>query len=192
MTYPNMAELLQDRKLGDWTLDHFTIYENDITARLQGISLDTYIRLVHGGTVMMSNTNMEQETNEEFCKRAYGDILIAGLGMGMIVMAIQDKPNVKSITIIEKSHEVIEMVSTQLCLNDKVKIVCADIFEWEPTKRYDVIYLDIWPVISRRIYASEMMPLKRKFRNYLKPKKLSPDRFCKCWAENFAKNGKPL
>ena len=71
----------------------------------------------------MSNTNMD------FCCNAYGDVLIGGLGIGMIILAIQDKSKVKSITVIEKNQEVIDIIAPQLKFNDKVKIICADVFE---------------------------------------------------------------
>ena len=38
----------------------------------------------------------------DFCCYAHGDMLIGGLGIGMIILAIQDNPEVKSITVIEK------------------------------------------------------------------------------------------
>lgn len=78
----------------------------------------------------MSDTNMEKRTNSDFCINAYGDIIIGGLGIGMIIMAIQDKPEVNTITVIEKNQEVIDLVASQLNFNDKVNIVCADVFEW--------------------------------------------------------------
>ena len=52
----------------------------------------------------------------------------------MILMAIHDNEAVKSITVLEKHQEVIDMIAPQLPLNDKVKIICADVFEWKPEK----------------------------------------------------------
>ena len=36
----------------------------------------------------------------------------------MIIMAIQDKPEVNSITVIEKNQEVIDLVASQLKFNE--------------------------------------------------------------------------
>ena len=71
---------------------------------------------------------MEKNTNREFCSKAHVDIIIGGLGIGMIIIAIQDKPDVKSITVIEKNQEVIDMVASQLDFNEKGNIICADVF----------------------------------------------------------------
>ena len=188
--YQNMVELLNPRKVGDYELSHFTVSDNDIRARIDGIWAGKYVKLTHNGDVVMSNTAMEERTNREFCRVAHGDILVSGLGIGMIIVAIQDNPNVNSITIIEKSPEVIEMVASQLPFNDKVKIINADVFEWKPEKgqKFDCIYHDIWNWVNSDVYEEEMKPLKRKYCHYLKSKEISPNRFHKCWVEYQAKN----
>ena len=192
--FKDMTTLLEDREEGFFKLDRFTVGDNDFGAMVSGVSKGTYMRLKHNGEVVMSNTYMEERTNMDFIYNAYGDILIGGLGIGMIIMAIQDNPEVKSITVIERYEEVINMVATQLKFNDKVKIINADVFDWKPEKgnKYDVIYMDIWNYINEVIYNEEMKPLKRKFSRYLKSKELSPKRFNKCWAEWQAKNGRRL
>lgn len=192
--YPNMSELLEDRQKGDWKLQHFTIGENDFFAMRDGISPGTYIRLVHNCKCVMSNTRMEERTNMNFCHSANGDVLIGGLGIGLIILAIQDKPEVKTITVIEKNQEVIDMVATQLNFNDKVKIICADVFEWKPDKgvKYDCSYMDVWAWINRDVYETEMKPLKRKFSKYLRKKSENPNRYNKCWAEYEAKTERRL
>ena len=119
--YKNMSELLEERELNGWKLQKFEIKNDNIIAMFDGITPGKYIRLLHNGECVMSDTNMEKRTNSDFCINAHGDIIIGGLGIGMIIMAIQDKPEVKSITVIEKNKEVIDIVATQLELNDKEK-----------------------------------------------------------------------
>lgn len=192
--YLEMSELLEDRQVGDWKLERFFIDKNNFSAMISGISPGTYVRLLHKGSCVMSNTSMEKRTNADFCIHAHGDVLIGGLGIGMIVLAIQEKPEVKSITVIEKNQEVIDMVASQLNFNEKVKIICADVFEWKPEKgvKYDVSYMDIWNWINKDVYNDEMKPLKRKYARYLKSKEENPKRYNKCWAEYQAKNGRRL
>lgn len=52
--------------------------------------------------VVMSDTPMEKHTNQEFLDAAHGDVLIAGLGIGLIVMPLLDDPEITSITVVEK------------------------------------------------------------------------------------------
>ena len=190
----NMADLLEEKQEGDWKLKKFIIDQNNWQARLEGILPGTYIQLIHNGECVMSDTSMEKRTNFDFVHHAYGDVLIGGLGIGMIVLAIQDKPEVKSITIIEKNKEVINLVASQLDFNEKVKIICADVFEWKPKMgtKYDVSYMDIWNWVNRDVYEKEMKPLKRKYARFLRSEAENPRRYNKCWAEYQAKNGRRL
>lgn len=193
-TFYNMADLLEDREEGKWKLQRFTVERGNFFAMKDGITPGTYMRLTHNGECVMSDTNMEKRTNMDFVYNAYGDVLIGGLGIGMIILAIQDKPEVKSITVIEKNQEVINMVASQLNFNEKVKIICADVFEWKPEKdtKYDVSYMDIWNWINEDVYEREMKPLKRKYARFLRSKAENPNRYNKCWAEYQARTGRRL
>lgn len=192
--YKNMSELLEERENNGWKLEKFEIKQDNFRAMFDGITPGIYIRLTHNGECVMSDTDMEKNTNRKFCLKAYGDIIIGGLGIGMIIMAIQDKPEVKSITVIEKNQEVIDLVASQLDFNEKVNIICADVFEWKPERgvKYDMAYMDIWNWINEDIYKKEMQPLKRKYARFLRRKEVNPNRFNECWAEYQAKNGRRL
>lgn len=52
---------------------------------LQCVSAGDYVKLSVGGTLMMSDTPMERRTNMEFIDKAKGDVMIAGLGIGLIL-----------------------------------------------------------------------------------------------------------
>ena len=190
-----MAEILKDGQAGDFTLSRFKITENDFIAKFRsGITDGTYMQLKHKGQIVMSDTNMEKRTNLNFCNKAHGNVLIGGLGIGMIVLAIQDSPEIESITIIEKYSEVIELVGTQLLLNEKVKIIQADVFDWKPDKgqKFNCIYMDIWNWINSDIYRKEMVPLTRKYGRYLIPKDMDVNRFNDCWCKYQAKHDRRI
>lgn len=192
--YKNMSELLEEKELNGWKLQKFEIRNDNIRAMFNGITPGTYIRLLHDGECVMSDTEMEKRTNLDFCIKAHGDIIIGGLGIGMIIMAIQDEPEVKSITVIEKNQEVIDLVASQLKFNDKVNIICADVFEWKPEHgvKYDMAYMDIWNWVNEDVYKKEMQPLKRKYARFLRSKNENLNRFNECWAEYQAKTGRRL
>lgn len=190
--YYDMSKLLKPTKLNNYSLEYFSI--NDIDESIiNGIPINkTFVRLIDESNkfskCVMSNTPMEEHTNSDFIYRAFGDILIGGLGIGMIILPLQDKEDVKSITIIEKSKDIVDMISNQLSFNDKVTIINDDIFTYKPKNvKYDCIYIDIWNYVNSDVYNDEMKPLKNKYRRYLKLKKDSPNRFISCWAEEQAK-----
>lgn len=189
--YKKMAEILKPCKVGNAEIDIMEIKDTNFRAALSGISPGKYARLRVNGECMMSETPMEHRTNRDFIRNAHGDILIGGLGIGMIILAIQDEPEVKSITVIEMNENVIDAVLHQLPINEKVRVLCMDAFLWKPDKKFDCIYMDIWPVVNEDVYQ-EMKKLKRKYGHYLKTKQESPERFNECWAEWYAKTGKRL
>jgi len=132
--------------------------------------------------IVMSDTPMELKTNLGVIHNSNGNVLIGGLGIGAILLLIQEKPEVKSIIIVEKYKEIIEMIKPNLPLNKKVKIIEEDIFEWLPENKskFDTIYFDIWNnVCSDNL--ENMKELKTRFRKFLN--KENPEKWMGCWRE---------
>jgi spermidine synthase len=121
--------------------------------------------------VVMSNSAMEMRTNQDFVDKAYGDVLIAGMGISMITKALQEKKEVTSITIIEKNPKLMYFMMPLIRehLNFTTKIIEGDIFEYETEEKFDCIYFDIWNFIEAENYL-EMLELHNKFSKNLKPK----------------------
>lgn len=186
--YKEMHKILKPCEIIPYKLENFHIDDKNFGAKLQGISPGTYTRLMYRGQVIMSDTNMEKRTNLEFVRNAYGNVVVGGLGIGLILMAIQDKEDVRTITVLEKSKEIIQMVGEQLPLNKKVKIIQADVFEWEPKESdcFNTIYMDIWTYINQDIYFNQMEPLIEKYQRYLDNN--DPNRSVTCWCEYEAEH----
>lgn len=187
--YKNMSEILEDRKVGDFELSHFEIGKNDLYAMRHGIPCGKFVRLTHKGEVVMSDTDMEKRTNSSFVLNAHGNVLVGGLGIGLILLPVQDKEDVSHITVIEKNKEVIDLIADQLPLNEKVEIVNADVFNYIPTGKYNTIYMDIWNYINEDVYNQQMRPLMSRCRRYLVPKSEDENRYINCWCRLKAKNG---
>lgn len=126
-----------------------------------------FVRLVIGRELVMSDTRMERNSNWEFCSIAHGRVLIAGLGLGLILHNLQHPERIQEITIIEKSQDVIDLVSP-LFLHLPIKYIHADILEWKPQKgeKFDVIYFDIWSTITEE-NLTEIRLLHNRFKHYL-------------------------
>ena len=172
---------LKNNTINNYTLEHFTIIKDSFYTLINKIPPGEYVRLINKYDCIMSNTPMELQTNQDFINNAYGDVLIARLVIGLIVLPIQNYCN--SITIIEKSNDIIDLIVPQLPLNDNVTIINEDIFKFIPKNKYDCIYFDIWNYVNSDIYK-EMVKLKNKFKPFLKDK----NGYIKCWAEYQAKN----
>jgi spermidine synthase len=112
----------------------------------------------------MSNTDMEIRTHRAAIQEAKGNVLVTGLGLGMYLTAILAKEEVNSVTVIEKSEDLIRLVSPHFIDDQRVTVICADAFYWKPPKdaHYDFVWHDIWPDICSD-NLKEMTKLKRKF-----------------------------
>lgn len=194
MSFVSMSKILEEKETDNFKLEKFTIEKY---SPYIGIPTGEYIRLLDKNKsfdkCIMSDTPMEHNTNYKLLQRANGDVLIGGLGIGMVLMPLMEMEEVKSITIIEKHQEIIDMVGKQLPLNDKVKIINGDIFnnEFPRGTKFDVIYFDIWNVISSDEYK-EMQYLKKIYRRCLRSKKENSNAWMGCWAEYEAKTGREL
>jgi hypothetical protein len=119
----------------------------------RGLKAGTYIRLIRTKpytSLVMSDTPMEINTNWRFIHNSNGHCLVGGLGVGLVLLSAQDRGEVKSILVVEKEQEIIDLVLRRLPVNDKVTVICDDILTWRPEKGvlFDTIYFDIWDTIS--------------------------------------------
>jgi hypothetical protein len=73
---------------------------------------------------------------------AYGDVLITGLGFGILALWVANKPEVKSVTVIEYSQDVINLFLASNQLPDKVKIIVGDADNYVTDKHYNSLLLD--------------------------------------------------
>jgi hypothetical protein len=134
------------------------------------------------GEPIMATNNHERRSNAEFLLRAHGDVLVGGAGLGMVLLAAEQRPEVRSITCIEIDHEIIELVSSRLPLK-KTRLVRGDVFEWTPPAGtvYDVAYFDIWNHPDSPGVFPDMQHLRERFRPYLNRE--NPEAWLGCWEE---------
>lgn len=133
--------------------------------------------------VLMTDSEMELLSNKHFIDNAKGDILILGLGLGMIVFPLLEDNSINSITIIEKDQEIIDFVGEKinnLDVSKKVKIVCDDAFNYFKNTQdygmYDYIYIDFWSTITQES-VNEMEYLMIQY----SPLKKDESSFLRCW-----------
>ena len=109
----------------------------------------SYLALTEGNNIWMSLNPNEIETMKPFIYKAKGNVLVLGLGMGYVPFMMANKPEVKSITIIEKDPEIIGLFNTLINPNfknkEKIKIIEDDAINYtKKNNRYDYIFADLW------------------------------------------------
>ena len=169
---------IPEGKSGDWSVSKFSVSQKDaefhnlrcaINPRSAGreIEVGEYTQLKRGGCLVMSDVPAEIRDHMSMYYRAKGNVLIAGLGLGWITLAVASKPEVKSITVVELSPDVISLVGPTIekQIKQDFKIVQADINEFKPARgsRFDAVWLDIWNDICSDNLKG-MKQLKRRFK----------------------------
>jgi hypothetical protein len=113
-----------------------------------------YTSLRRGSEQFMTDLYDEWWTQRDAIREAAargGDILITGLGLGLVAEAILRRPDsrVRRVTIIELSPDVIRLVAPHLEARypGRLEVVQADAFAWrpDPSRRFSVGWHDIWP-----------------------------------------------
>jgi len=159
-----------DGSSGEWKVETFTVEEKELSQVLsawktgRAVPAGTYKRLVRKGEVVMSNTPDEIYDSMYFVGRAKGSVLLNGLGLGVVLKQLLEKPEVDEITVIEKSEDVIKLVAPTYANETRVNIIHADAFEYAPPKgkRYNAVWHDIWDNICSD-NLPEMKKLHRKY-----------------------------
>lgn len=157
---------------GDWSVRRFVVTPEQSTlsairAAFKGrgyVPPGTYTELHHRSRgIVMSDTPDEIRDHNEIVRRAAGNVLINGLGIGMVLPAILRKPHVEKVTVVEIDQYIIDLVAPHYS-NPQLDIVNASAYDFQPQKgiRYGAVWHDIWDTICTS-NLPEMTRLKRKY-----------------------------
>ncbi len=73
---------------------------------------------------------------------AYGDVIVSGLGFGILACWLASKPEVTSVTVLEMSQSVYDIFLMNNKLPDKVKVIITDASEYKTDRKFDCLFLD--------------------------------------------------
>ena len=140
--------------------------------------------VLEGGNEWMTLTPVDLDTCTYAIEAAHGKVVTFGLGLGYYAYMVSEKESVESITVVEKSAEVIELfkkhILPQFPNKDKVKIVESDAFEYAekqmPAENFDIAFVDTWRD------ASDGAPMYEKMKAL---EHLSKNTKFLYWIENF-------
>ncbi len=143
--------------------------------------------VLEDGNEWMTLTPVDLDTSDYAIERARGKVVTFGLGLGYYAFMAARKPEVDSVTVVEKSREVIELFTSyilpQIKCREKIRIVNADAFEYAervmPSEGFDVAFVDTWRD------ASDGAPMYKKMKA-LEP--LSQGTEFIYWIENFLRS----
>lgn len=147
---------------GDWSVIQFEMTEKEC----ESINLLTlfqpngrgriepgkYTKLVHNNRIIMSDTPDEIQDHAPAIYRAKGLCRVHGLGLGMVVTAMLEKPEVERVDVVELEPDVISLVAPTLKekYGSRLNIIQGDVLAIKPLpneRGYSVIWHDIWPTL---------------------------------------------
>jgi hypothetical protein len=107
-------------------------------------AIDRYILTCNGVVWMETDGEYINTKNTMYAQYdlAFGDVLVTGLGFGIIALAIAQKEEVSSVTVLELSKGVIDEFQSANPANDKIKIIQADATTYIPTTKFDCVMPD--------------------------------------------------
>jgi hypothetical protein len=165
-------------KSGDWVIEKITMAERDYDPATDSrpncfkYRPGTYTCLRRERTQFMTDLYDEWWTQRAAIAEASvrgGNILITGLGLGLVAEAIlrATKDEQCRVLIVEKSTDVIRLVGPFLRsrYGDKIEIQEGDAFIWEPPadRRFTVGWHDIWPDPYTSTNVEEMKALEARY-----------------------------
>jgi hypothetical protein len=98
----------------------------------------------NGKQLMGLNTRTNREVKELYSSYdlAYGDVLVSGLGFGILPLWLASKSEVTSVKVIEFSQEVIDLFLRSNEVPSNLTIELGDISTYVSSDKYDCILLD--------------------------------------------------
>jgi len=200
LIYPKQVIETETYKIDRIVLSEDDVYYSKMKHRMDGQGWLSYglkanfpyVRLKKKGEgVMMSDTPMERNTNQDFIRNANGDVLIFGLGLGLVIIPLLKKQDVRSILVVELHQDLIDVVLPILKESDtegKLSVIQGDCFEIHNTipkeKKFDCVYGDIWISISQDNYE-EMKTLTKNWKNRINRE--NPNSFIDHWMKDYLK-----
>ncbi len=128
----------------------------------------------------MWDIESERKIQYGVAHEAYGDVLVAGYGLGLVQKYLRNNPNVKSVTTVELSIDII-----RACIDEFGTFygdyVIDDFYNYKihPSRKYDCIIGDIWKEI-----VPESLPDYKRFKSKAL-KLIKPDGKILAWGKEY-------
>lgn len=106
---------------------------------------------------------------QNYARESMGKVLVAGVGLGMLIEALEKNPMVKEITAVEINSDVMGLIKS-LIKTEKTFFVHDDFYKYLDmyTSDYDTVICDIWTSGSleetKKLLETEILPLNKKLK----------------------------
>lgn len=157
MEYKDYSDLFENKTIGEYEIqisewfDENFVKESLFNHYQVTIPDDkNLVKLVHTKTETLLSSNTSTEKLFYKClEDLKGDVLVFGLGVGTSILPLLENTDIKSITVVEKQQEIIDLVSEIIKSQDisnKLEIIQADAYNFYETHstKYNYVFIDIF------------------------------------------------
>lgn len=122
-------------------------------------------RLAYEGGTWMTDYPIEQIQIDHHLRAMHGDILVGGLGLGYAAVKLCERDEVQSVTVIELSQDVINLVAEHIA-HPKLTVICADLDKWVVDQAtlgelwFDFAFYDTWQSDGEGTFHNTVIPLR--------------------------------
>jgi spermidine synthase len=117
--------------------------------------------------VVMSLTPMEVMSQRAGLRKARGNVIMGGLGLGWLALRVLERKQVKHLTVVDNDREVIRVFGEPLKkkFGDKLLLLHGDFYETalDDSAKYDTVLADIWNEYGEASYNRRFKEVKAKY-----------------------------
>ena len=159
---------------GEWSIEPFEVTINEAKMEKvralfnggRGVPAGKYTALKRNNQIIMSDTPDEIKDHFSIIRAAKDNVLINGMGLGVVLQACLNKDSVTHVTVIEQSEDVISLIGDYYknIYGDRLTIIHDDAFAYKPpiNIKYGAVWHDIWD----NICADNLPEMHRLHRKY--------------------------
>lgn len=140
----------------------------------------TWTFLLLNGETWMSDTPDEIADHLPFIHAAEANVLVTGLGLGVVTQALLRKPSVRRVDVVEYSAHVARLIGPTFAADERFHLHVADAWTWTPPEGvvYDHAWHDIWQQLDPA-NIPEFERMRARYRGVARNQA--------CWAEEYVR-----
>lgn len=160
--------------VGSWELEHVTqVFQVPGYFTRHHHTVTDCWRLMQSRQTWMSLTPFELESQAHHAAEAYGHVVVAGLGMGMLLYNLCRSKRIRRITVLESDSDVLAIMNESCDISSwttytgrAVEFVICDALKWRPQisdsddDKVQTLLADIWPNFADENLRDDLLAMQ--------------------------------
>jgi len=125
------------------TVDGYKLYHLAKTQTVTSLQRRDTTGNVSRWRTWMDDNPRHWRVMDAFAHELHGKVLLGGLGLGLVLHALQDNTLVTQIDVVEYDADVIKLMKHNMPTDGRINIIHADLWQYQMVA-YDSAMIDIW------------------------------------------------